>query len=127
MNSNFREKKNIRARRESGTGKSDAKNKTRRAIEYTPSCECAFLNGGEAWVTEPSSGRVFVVDALKRRAVDEINLGGHPHHLRLAAGRVYVAVGPDELVVLDARSRSILKRVKVGSGVHDVALDHPTR
>ncbi len=84
-------------------------------------------NGGEAWVTEPSSGRVFVVDALKRRAVDEINLGGHPHHLRLAAGRVYVAVGPDELVVLDARSRSILQRVKVGSGVHDVALDHSTR
>ncbi|MCZ6558190.1 MAG: hypothetical protein O7A69_10490 [SAR324 cluster bacterium] len=80
--------------------------------------------GNEAWVTEPSSGRLFLVDARSRRTVNEVDLRGRPHHVRFAAGRVYVAVGPDELVVLDATSRIPVGRIALGSGVHGVGLSH---
>lgn len=83
-------------------------------------------DGGEAWITEPSSGRLFIVDARTRGQVEEIELGGPPHHVRLAAGRAYVAVGPQDLVVLDVESRSVVGRAAVGSGVHDAALGHRT-
>lgn len=82
-------------------------------------------DGSEAWVTEPSSGRLFVVDARSRRAVNEVDLGGRPHHVRFAAGRVYVAVGPDELIVLDTTNRIPVGRLVLGSVVHDVGLAHP--
>ena len=80
--------------------------------------------GNEAWVTEPSSGRLFVVDARSKRTVKEVDLEGQPHHVRFAAGRAYVAVGPNEMVVLDATSRNPVGRVALGSGVHGVGLGH---
>lgn len=84
-------------------------------------------NGSEVWITEPSSGSIFVVDAPTRRVAARIDLGGHPHHVRFAAGRAYVAVGPDNLVVLDARNRRIVGRLVVGSGVHDIGLSHSAK
>lgn len=59
----------------------------------------------ELWITPWNDARAVVVD-----------------HVRVAGGRVYVAVGPGELVVLDAASRSVLARRAVGPGVHDVGL-----
>lgn len=82
-------------------------------------------DGSEAWVTEPSSGRLFVVNAENRTVVDQIDVRDHPHHVRLWAGRAYVAVGPSDLVVLDAKTRKIVTRRAVGSEVHDVALRPP--
>ncbi|RWA75377.1 MAG: hypothetical protein EOQ28_09785 [Mesorhizobium sp.] len=79
-------------------------------------------DGGEAWITEPESGRVFVVDAKARKVVDGISLGGHPHHVRLANGRAYVADGPSDLVILDAATHRVIGRSAVGSEVHDVAV-----
>lgn len=79
-------------------------------------------DGGEAWISEPESGTLFVVDTRTRKVVDTIALGGHPHHVRAAAGRVYVADGPSDLVVLDAASRQVLARLAVGTEVHDVAV-----
>jgi DNA-binding beta-propeller fold protein YncE len=82
-------------------------------------------DGSQAWITEPSSGSLFVVDAPTRKVLDAVDLAGHPHHVRFAAGRAYVAVGPGELVVLDVTSRAVVGRQAVGPGVHDVALSHP--
>lgn len=79
-------------------------------------------DGSEAWITEPSSGSLFVVDTLARRVFEWLDLEGHPHHLRFDAGRGHVACGPDGLVVLDARTRRVIIRVTVGSEVHDVGL-----
>jgi DNA-binding beta-propeller fold protein YncE len=79
-------------------------------------------DGSEAWVTEPESGSLFVVDAQTRRVRERVDLGGHPHHLRFAAGRAYVVVAPGDLVVLDVGTRGVINRVTVGSQVHDVAL-----
>lgn len=82
-------------------------------------------DGRQAWITEPSSGSLFVVDAPTRKVLDAVDLAGHAHHVRFAAGRAYVAVGPGELVVLDVTSRAVVGRRAVGSGVHDIALSHP--
>ena len=82
-------------------------------------------DGNEAWITEPASGSLFVVDAQARRLLEAVDLGGHPHHVSFAAGRAYVAAGPEELVVLDVNSREVVGRQTVGSGVHDVELDLP--
>lgn len=79
-------------------------------------------DGGEAWIAEPESGNVFVVDAKTREVVDRVALGGHPHHVRIAAGRAYVADGPNDLVILDAVNRRVLGRLAVGAGIHDVAV-----
>lgn len=83
--------------------------------------------GGEAWVSEPASGGIFVVDASTRSVAARIDAGGHPHHVRFAGGRAYVAVAPNELVVLDARNRRVISRLRAGSGVHDVELVDPAR
>jgi len=80
------------------------------------------VDGSEAWVTEPSSGSIFVVDARTRQVAERVQLGGHPHHVRFADGRAYVAVASNDLVVLDVRSRRIIGRSAVGSGVHDVEI-----
>lgn len=79
-------------------------------------------DGSEAWITEPESGSLFVVNARTRKLVERIDLQGHPHHVRFASGRAYVAVGPEDLVILDVASRRIFARVAIGSDVHDVEL-----
>ena len=84
-------------------------------------------DGREAWITEPESGSLFVVDTQTKQLVETIDLKGHPHHVRFAAGRAYVAVGPGELVVLDAATRQVVGRVAAGSEVHDVAVPTPVK
>lgn len=79
-------------------------------------------DGSEAWLSEPASSTIFVVDASARTVAERIDAGGHPHHVRFADERVYVAVAPNELLVFDARDRGIVGRLSAGSGVHDVAL-----
>jgi DNA-binding beta-propeller fold protein YncE len=78
-------------------------------------------DGSQAWITEPESGSLVVVDALTRKVVEQTGLGGHPHHVRFADGRAYVAVSPRELVTLDVKTRSVIARTPIGSAVHDIA------
>lgn len=79
-------------------------------------------DGSQAWIADPESGSLFVVDTKTGSTVATVAVGGHPHHLRVADGRVYVADGPSDLVMLDAASRKVLGRLDVGAGVHDVAI-----
>lgn len=80
------------------------------------------MDGIEAWITEPESGSLFVVESQTREVVERTDLQGHPHHVRFAGSRAYVAVGPSDHVVLDVATRGIIGRVAVGSAVHDVGL-----
>jgi DNA-binding beta-propeller fold protein YncE len=110
---------------DSGTGKEVA---DLRAGQDPSHKHIAFNeDGSEAWLSEPASGSIFVVDASTRRVAGRIGVGGHPHHVRFADGRAYVAVAPNDLVVLDARDRQLIGRLPAGSGVHDVELVDPPR
>ena len=82
-------------------------------------------DGREAWISEPASGSIFVVDASTRSLAERIEIGGHSHHVRIAGERAYVTAAPNELVVLDARAHEIIGRLSAGSGVHDVELIKP--
>lgn len=86
----------------------------------------AFIeDGGEAWVSEPASGSIFVVDARARTVAEHIDVGGQPHHVRFADERAYAAVAPKEFVVFDVRDREVISRLSAGSGVHDIELVEP--
>lgn len=84
-------------------------------------------DGSEAWLSEPASGSIFVVDASARSVAERIDVGGHPHHVRFADERAYVTVAPNDLVVFDARDRGVVERLSAGSGVHDVELVEPAK
>jgi hypothetical protein len=68
---------------------------------------------------------LFILDTETRKLIGNVSLGGHPHHPRIARGRAYIAVGPADLVVLNAKSRAVIGQRVVGSGVHDAALHFP--
>ena len=82
-------------------------------------------DGREAWISEPASGSIFVVDASTRGLAERIEIGGHSHHVRIACERAYVTAAPDELVVLVARGYDVIGRLSAGPGVHDVELIGP--
>lgn len=79
-------------------------------------------DGREIWITETTTSRIYVVDVEQRRLKATIALGGPPHHVALDARYAYVAVGPAHLVIIDLRTRAIVRRLEVGPDPHDVVV-----
>jgi PQQ-dependent catabolism-associated beta-propeller protein len=79
-----------------------------------------------AYVSNERDGTVSVIDTGSERVIASIDVGGRPRGIRAGRGgeRVYVAVSrqswvrepfPEAIVVLDARTRTIARRIQVGA------------
>lgn len=78
-------------------------------------------DGAQAWVTDNSANRVFVVEAGRLAVVSTVETPGAPHHVAIAAGRAAVAAGTGIAVLYDVGTRQEAGRVPTGDGPHGVA------
>lgn len=73
-------------------------------------------------MTSSKLGRVCGSPTSRRQLEATIDLGGPPHHVVLDRRYAYVAVGPAHLVIIDLRTRAIVRRLEVGPDPHDVVV-----
>jgi DNA-binding beta-propeller fold protein YncE len=80
-------------------------------------------DGRQAWITDHSAGRVFIVDARRLALVDSLRFPGGPHHVAITPEGALAAVADHEsgtVVVYDVKRRARLRSVRVGAGPHGV-------
>lgn len=95
----------------------------RKRVELGPqSHHLAFTpDGAQAWITDNSANRVFVVDADRLGVVTTVETPGAPHHVTIAAGRAVVADGTGLAVLYDIGTQQEAGRVPTGDDPHGVA------
>jgi DNA-binding beta-propeller fold protein YncE len=79
--------------------------------------------GGEVWVTDHGTHRVFVVDSESRKVLASLRMQGAPHHVAITRdGRWAVVADHDNasVVVFDVQRRKRVARIRVGPGPHGV-------
>jgi hypothetical protein len=80
-------------------------------------------DGREAWITDHSANRIFIVDARRLRLVDSLPVPGGPHHAAVTPDGRLAAVADHEsgtLLVYNVKRRSPVRTVHVGAGPHGV-------
>lgn len=83
-------------------------------------------NGKELYVTCEASHTVIVVDAIARRKLAEIAVGGHPTDVAFSpdGGRAYVSNRLDDSVsVIHVAARKVLQTIPVGDEPHGLLTD----
>ena len=81
---------------------------------------------GLAYVADPESGTVSVLDPQSASVVAEVDVGGAPGDIAVdpKAGRIYVANPPaGTVVVLDGRTHDLVSIVGAGAGASALAVD----
>jgi DNA-binding beta-propeller fold protein YncE len=80
-------------------------------------------DGRQAWVTDHSAKRIFIVDARRLKRITSLPIRGAPHHVAITTdGRLAAVADHDNgtLAVYDVRRRSLVRTVRVGEGPHGV-------
>jgi YVTN family beta-propeller protein len=81
---------------------------------------------GLAYVADPESGTVSVLDPQSASVVAEVHVGGTPGDIAIdpKAGRIYVANPPaGTVVVLDGRTHDLVSIIGAGAGASALAVD----
>jgi YVTN family beta-propeller protein len=79
--------------------------------------------GRRAYVALRTAGTLAVVDLEAGKVLDEVAVGRGPYDVALAAGKVFVTCEADDtLVVLDAASHAVLRRLPAGQAPRGVAV-----
>ena len=80
-------------------------------------------DGRQAWITDHSAKRIFIVDARRLRRVASLPIRGAPHHVTITPDGTLAAVADHDngtLAVYDVRRRALVRTVRVGAGPHGV-------
>ena len=80
-------------------------------------------DGREAWITDHSANRIFIVDARRLELAASLRVPGGPHHVAVTPDGALAVVTDHEngtLVVYDVERRARVRTVRVGSGPHGV-------
>jgi DNA-binding beta-propeller fold protein YncE len=80
-------------------------------------------DGRQAWVTDHSAKRIFIVDARRLKRIASLPIRGAPHHVAITTdGRLAAVADHDNgtLAVYDVRRRTLVRAVRVGEGPHGV-------
>jgi len=80
-------------------------------------------DGRQAWITDHSAQRIFIVDARRLKRVASLPIRGAPHHVAITADGALAAVADHDngtLAVYDVRRRTLVRTVRVGEGPHGV-------
>ena len=81
------------------------------------------VGGGDVWVTDTDSSRVFRVDPGVDRVVQSIAVGNAPTGVAVGDGSVWVAKSSDgTLTRIDAGTGDIVKTIALSASVSDVAV-----
>jgi YVTN family beta-propeller protein len=79
--------------------------------------------GKQAWITDHTANRIFIVDARRLELVDSLRVSGGPHHVAITAdGRLAAVADHDNgtVSVYDVKRRTRVRTVRVGAGPHGV-------
>jgi DNA-binding beta-propeller fold protein YncE len=85
-------------------------------LSFTP-------DGRQAWITDHSAKRIFIVDARRLERVASLPIRGAPHHVAITPSGGLAAVADHDngtLAVYDVRRRALMRTVRVGPGPHGV-------
>jgi DNA-binding beta-propeller fold protein YncE len=80
-------------------------------------------NGRQAWITDHSAKRIFIVDARRLKRIASLPVAGAPHHVAITADGALAAVADHDngtVAVYDVRRRTLIRSVRVGAGPHGV-------
>jgi YVTN family beta-propeller protein len=80
-------------------------------------------DGRQAWITDHSANRVFIVDARRLKRIASLPIRGAPHHVAITTDGALAAVADHDngtLAVYDVRRRALVRAVRVGEGPHGV-------
>ncbi|MDP6545020.1 MAG: beta-propeller fold lactonase family protein [Phycisphaerae bacterium] len=99
--------------------------KTKGAAYHSPLSLAVSPDGKTLYASDPTSGKLVILDIAKKTKLGEIALKGVPRGLAISAdgGRVYVAQrGAGTVAVIDTAKRGVTSRITVGKWPEAVAL-----
>ncbi len=87
-------------------------------------------DGRQAWITDHSARRIFIVDARRLERIGSLQIRGAPHHVAITPNGALAAVADHDngtVAVYDVRRRSLVRTVRVGPGPHGVWAVPPSK
>lgn len=87
--------------------------------------DAAFLTDDEVWVTNIGADYVSILDLAQNKTAGRIPVGATPHGVAFSRDKSLAFVSlykRGELVIVDVAKRAVVKRVRVGEELHNVAV-----